>query len=586
MGKVGRNDRCPCGSNNKYKNCCGRLSEGTPRTLNSLPTSNPALGTLEEAFEHLKSGRLADAELVYGRILEHDPDNPEALHYQGVIAYNVGRNDLAVALIGKAVRLAPTASSCSNLGLALQALGKLEAAAEQYRNAISQQPSHAVAHNNLGNALKDLGKFGEAITHYRQALALRPYFSEAHQNLDALLNRIEDLNVQLSIFGVTIDFARDRPEKYARHNKKESSPSPDFSETVLSTIIEEAGYFHKLGKPSHAEALCQIARQIKPNHSGALNLLGVIANEMGRTDLALELGSRAVEENPESAELNQKAWPSKVGRDDVSFADATPSTAVYIRPDYPKLNGPVRELRKPMEATSSGTSPDTENKIIEIVSATRLSEEDFWKKSALGRSLLCQGYDSQFAVNVAFNNQRGLSDLYNDRIQCNNEDRILVFIHDDVWIDDFFFADRLIHSLTVFDVIGVAGNCCRVPMQAGWGILDDRLTAAEGGHLRGSIAHGQQSYGVISSFGKSPAECELLDGVFLAARKSNLVAAGVKFDPRFNFHFYDIDFCRTARERSLRVGVWPLYLTHQSHGNFNSPGWREMYLRYFEKWRN
>jgi tetratricopeptide (TPR) repeat protein len=585
MSKVGRNDRCPCGSNNKYKHCCGRLGEGTPGTLDHQPLSNPALGKLNEAFEHLKSGRLAEAERVYRRILENDPDNADALHYQGVIAYNVGQNELAVALIGKAVRLAPTASSCSNLGLAFQALGELEAAAEQYRNAISQQPNHAVAHNNIGNALKDLGKFGEAITHYRQALALRPNFSEAHQNLDALLNRIEDLNVQLSIFGVTIDLAIDRPEKYARHNNKEGSPSSDFSDALLSTIIEKAGLFHQSGKPSHAEALCQLTRQIKPNHSGALYLLGVIANEMGRADLALELGGRAVKENPALAEIYQEAGLGKVERDDVSFADAMPSNAVYIRPDYPRLNGPVGELRKPMEATGSGTSPDTENNIIEIVSATRLSEHNFWKKSALGRSLRCLGYDSQFAVNVAFNNQRGLSGLYNDRIQCNNEDRILVFIHDDVWIDDFFFADRLIHSLTVFDVIGVAGNCRRVPMQAGWGFLDDKLTAVEGGNLRGSIAHGQQSYGVISSFGKSPAECELLDGVILAARKSRLVAAGVQFDPRFNFHFYDIDFCRTAREKCLRVGTWPLYLTHQSHGNFDSPGWREMYLRYLDKWK-
>src|SRR4030042_3910809 len=27
MGKIGRNDPCPCGSGKKYKKCCGRIAE-------------------------------------------------------------------------------------------------------------------------------------------------------------------------------------------------------------------------------------------------------------------------------------------------------------------------------------------------------------------------------------------------------------------------------------------------------------------------------------------------------------------------------------------------------------------------------
>jgi GT2 family glycosyltransferase len=81
-----------------------------------------------------------------------------------------------------------------------------------------------------------------------------------------------------------------------------------------------------------------------------------------------------------------------------------------------------------------------------------------------------------------------------------------------------------------------------------------------------------------------PADCELLDGVFLAARKSALLGNEVLFDSRFDFHFYDLDFCRSARQRGLRLGTWPICLTHQSKGAFDSERWIEKYHAYIAKW--
>jgi GT2 family glycosyltransferase len=86
------------------------------------------------------------------------------------------------------------------------------------------------------------------------------------------------------------------------------------------------------------------------------------------------------------------------------------------------------------------------------------------------------------------------------------------------------------------------------------------------------------------TFGAVPAECELLDGLFLAAKRSLLTARGVLFDPRFDFHFYDLDFCRTARHRGLRLGTWPICLTHQSSGAANAKSWSANYRRYIDKW--
>lgn len=222
---------------------------------------------------------------------------------------------------------------------------------------------------------------------------------------------------------------------------------------------------------------------------------------------------------------------------------------------------------------------------IYIVSATRLNEIDFWSKSALGLSLKRHlKQEARLSVDIAFENSRGLAEVFNDSIDRADADAILVFIHDDVWIDEAHFADVVMSGLDCFDVIGVAGNRRRIPFQPAWAFIDLQFTWDDKSNLSGRIANGKSAFGVVSDFGAVPAECELLDGVFLAVRKSSLQQHVLRFDPQFDFHFYDMDFCRSARNAGLRLGTWLVNLTHQSAGTFGSTLWREKYQSYLYKW--
>jgi len=60
----------------------------------------------------------------------------------------------------------------------------------------------------------------------------------------------------------------------------------------------------------------------------------------------------------------------------------------------------------------------------------------------------------------------------------------------------------------------------------------------------------------------------------------------VRFDTRFMFHFYDLDFCRSARKAGMSMGTWPIRLTHQSAGNYFNPTWLAQSAQYFEKWKH
>lgn len=225
---------------------------------------------------------------------------------------------------------------------------------------------------------------------------------------------------------------------------------------------------------------------------------------------------------------------------------------------------------------------------LEIVCGTRYSEDDFWDKSALGQSLSALHNEARIVTRISYANRQGLPELYNRSIAAADTHDILVFMHDDVWLQDYFFVDRIIEGLGRYDVIGVAGTRRRAPRQVSWYINGYKpQPEPDWGYLSGAIGHGQEPFkGEVGVFGPVPAECELLDGVLLAARKSTLRERGVQFDPRFAFHFYDLDFCRTARHQGLRLGTFALSLTHQSQGNFDTQTWAHARDAYWAKWRD
>ena len=220
---------------------------------------------------------------------------------------------------------------------------------------------------------------------------------------------------------------------------------------------------------------------------------------------------------------------------------------------------------------------------IRVVCATQKSKEDFFSLTQTGKSLLAfsdGGSDGgPVEMLVAFDNSFGLSAVYNAAIKkSESEPAILVFIHDDIFITDFFWTERVREGLKVFDVIGLAGTEQRKPGDLMWSENHQK------GVLSGYVAHGLEFPGSPSYYGKVGKECKLWDGVFLAARSDTLLEHNIKFDPDFDFHFYDLDFCRTVEKANLKMGTIPLAVIHSSGGNFSTPAWRDGSRKYLKKW--
>lgn len=220
---------------------------------------------------------------------------------------------------------------------------------------------------------------------------------------------------------------------------------------------------------------------------------------------------------------------------------------------------------------------------LRFITATRDALETFKATSPLVSSLQRVSQTCQVQLHVLDNNAEPLAHWYNRAIDEASDDDVLVFIHDDVWIDDWFISSRLAEALAVYDVVGVAGNTRRLPQQEGW-FIQPASRAQDAAFIVGGIVHGEPLSKKVSFFGDAPHAVRLLDGVFIAARAGTLKRAGVQFDPQFAFHFYDTDFCRSCEQRGLRLGVWPIALTHQSAGVWQTQAWNDAFAAYLKKW--
>ena len=233
-----------------------------------------------------------------------------------------------------------------------------------------------------------------------------------------------------------------------------------------------------------------------------------------------------------------------------------------------------------MKATTEEKQP----KLL-IVTATRKSPALFEDTTLLGRSIRRLISDGRIEVRVAADNRQGLPGVYNEQISGENRGKMLLFLHDDVWLDDCFVYERLAEALGAFDVVGIAGNQRRVPLQPAWNFVSEQpFQWDEPGNLSGVVGHGANPGGELSRYGLPGQACRLLDGVFLAARCDILLSSGVRFDERFTFDFYDLDFCRTAEAAGLSLGTRPIAVTHDSSGKFGSPAWHAGLRTYREKW--
>jgi tetratricopeptide (TPR) repeat protein len=241
-----------------------------------------------DARRHHQAGRLADAELLYRKILAAEPRHAGGLHLLGAIAHQTGREAAAAALMEQAIAIdGGVADYHFHLGNVYGRLGLPEQAVGCFRRAIALRPELAEAHSNLGYALAQLGDLEEAAACCRRAIVLRPDFPLAHYNLAAALT--------------------------------------------------------DLGRPGEAVACCRAALARRPDDPEALNALAIAHRQCGDLDAAMACSRRAIGLRPGFAEAHFNLALALLARGD--FAAGWPEYEWRWR--TPDFRGQRRNFAQP-----------------------------------------------------------------------------------------------------------------------------------------------------------------------------------------------------------------------------------------------
>jgi predicted TPR repeat methyltransferase len=226
---------------------------------------------LNEARRLHRSGDWQSAEVLYRSVLRTDPDRIEALHGLGVVGLRLGKLDVALAFLGRAIQVAPAVGELySAYGDAWLAAGEPEQAAAALARAASLRPARPQSHAALGAAQSRAGRFLDAVASFRQALALGlgPDSADVHYQLaHALLRAGPDGR---------------HAEDAATAAREALRLRPEFAE-AWHVLGEAMG---RLGQPADAVAGFRKAVELRPDAAAPWQGLGSALSLAGDFDAA------------------------------------------------------------------------------------------------------------------------------------------------------------------------------------------------------------------------------------------------------------------------------------------------------------
>lgn len=264
-----------------------------------------------EGLTHHHAGQIAQAQEIYQRIIQLQPQHFDALHLLGVIAAQSGQHALAVDYMNQAIKVNSTnAQVFFNLGNALLALKENQGAVASYDQAIALKPDYAAAHYGLGNVLNTSNQHHAAVASYRKAINFKPDFALAHHNLGSSLVELNHYPLALASYDSAL--ALDPRNAQFEANRRLASDKWKQHKNVLA----KCGYRHN-----------------KPDANACLKL-GTTAFEMGQYGVALHCFDEAIALQPNFAKTYYSRGNVLVALRQHLAAIDSYDQAIAIEPDF------------------------------------------------------------------------------------------------------------------------------------------------------------------------------------------------------------------------------------------------------------
>lgn len=148
----------------------------------------PTRNLLRRAHEAHRTGRLSDAENGYRSVLRIRPNDPDALHFLGMLHFQRGQREEAIALVRRSLgALGSNPHAWNNLGNMLLASNRAQEAADAYEQATQHGPMIAETWYNRAVCLRRTRQYDLAIDCFAKTIELKPQNSPVYERLGMML---------------------------------------------------------------------------------------------------------------------------------------------------------------------------------------------------------------------------------------------------------------------------------------------------------------------------------------------------------------------------------------------------------------
>ena len=323
------------------------LQGGSPPKPSEDPLAKQLQIKFQQAMALHQKGQLLEADAIYQEILQAQPQHFDSLNLSGLIALQTGNHELAVQLIGKAIRANPEVASAYNyLGNAQHGLKRLNEAVASYDKALALNIRYAEAYNNRGNTLRNLDRLGEAVADFDQALSLNPDYAEAYYNRGNVLKDLKRLDEAVASYGRALELNPNFLEAYVnrgnvlRDLKRLDEAVASYDKAISLNSNSPEAYNNRgvalrdLDQPDEALASYEKALSLQSGYAEAHNNRGNVLRDLQRPDEALASYNQALSLNPDYAEAynNRGTAQKDLKRPDEALASY--DEALSLKPDY------------------------------------------------------------------------------------------------------------------------------------------------------------------------------------------------------------------------------------------------------------
>lgn len=185
-------------------------------------------------------------------------------------------------------------------------------------------------------------------------------------------------------------------------------------------------------------------------------------------------------------------------------------------------------------------------------------------------------------------NKASIFNAYADELKLiTDPEDIIILCHDDIEIlnDIQTFISELKDNLSNPNCgfVGVAGTSKLTTGAIWW----ESEMWKEGRHS-GSVFHGKHRSQMGNTFYGMPANCVVMDGLFLAAKARTLNKIGLEKPKQFpgDWDFYDLYYTATAYEAGYYNKVVPILLRHESIGELaGRDSWHDNRKKFIQMFR-